>query len=375
MRRRAGRMLPGVVVLGAVFLAADPAAAADEIQTTVNPAAVTLRVGGSPVTVGITLTNTSAVPGNAGFTVTMPAELVAQGAQFNGATPTCQTAPTTITCPSVPVPAAANTAITVSIAPPAQSALTAGQSVAGTATVSGAFTTTAAGAIAATFTATLTGPVPTGVPSITGRVLDTEAKPVAGAVVTITDPTGKSRGVTSGETGAFTYTAATPADQFAPGVLTLVATKSGYTPTTVTRTGTVGIPLTDVDVPVTAEAAKSAVQRMETATGPEDGMSPMTTFLLIVGVLLLLGGGAAAFFLLRRDRDTDEGPARPTPRVYRSGAEPVPTSGPPAPAEDHTATQLLQAVQPRQEPAGQPRQTAARDRPGREPKPWDWLDD
>ncbi|GIG59954.1 hypothetical protein Lfu02_43260 [Longispora fulva] len=429
MRLLAGRMWPVVTTFCAVILTAAPAVAADEIAAAFSPTAVTIGVGGAPVTVALTLTNTSAAPGTAGFTISMPAELVAQGVQFTAAAAGCQAAPTVVTCPVIPVAAASNTAVTVSIAPPAQSALTSGQTVAGSLSAAGSFLTTAAGAITATVPVTLNGPVSTGIPSVTGRVLDLETKPVPGAVVTITDSAGKSRGVTSGDTGAFTYTAASVAEQFTAGTLTLVATKTGYTPVTVTRTATPGLAVSDVDISLTltAAAAPNAVQRIEKSpvAGAADGDdgSPMLTFAVILGVLLLGGGGACVYFLLRKGRDGDEGPARPTPTVYRSStpsapqrpdhatqilrtvpAEPAhapPSSAheptvrhPAAPTSEPTAVRhpaaalseptvvrnpssaLSEPTAVHNQPApGLNEPTALRKRPGREPKPWDWLDD
>ncbi|WP_412538189.1 carboxypeptidase regulatory-like domain-containing protein [Longispora sp. K20-0274] len=475
MRRMAGRMWPVVTTFCAVLLTAAPAVAADEISATFSPAAVTLGVGGAPVNVALTLTNTSPVPGTASLSISLPAELVAQGVQFAAAAAGCQATPTVVTCPAVPVPASSNAAVTVSLAAPAQSGLAAGQNVAGALTATGSFVTTTAGAIAATVPVTLNGPVNTGVPAVTGRVLDLDAKPVPGAVVTITDAAGKSRGVTSTDTGAFTYTAASAAEQFVAGTLTMVATKSGYTPTTVTRTGTPGLAVSDVDITVTltAAAAPNAVQKIEKspvagAAAKEDEGGPLLTILVIVGVLLLAGGGACVYFLLRKGRDGDEGPARPMPTVYRSSSpqpegatqllrtvpgspsapgsapgpggeatvrvqpgfqaeetvrvqpgthapagahgqagahEPTvrvqPGPGPHAPASaEHEPTVRVQPgpgahgqagaheptvrVQPglheptalRARPTAAPQeQIPARDRPGREPKPWDWLDD
>ncbi|MGY0231118.1 carboxypeptidase-like regulatory domain-containing protein [Longispora urticae] len=209
-----------------------------------------------------------------------------------------------------------------------------------------------------------------GILGVTGTVTDAAGAAVPGADVKATDSTGKVRGTTTNEQGA--YVIDVRSDPFKVGTISIQASKSGFAIGKLTRTGVADQPITNADLKLalsaspTASASPSAAASPSTApsaetssspqadakTGKGDGGTSLLTWLIIAfGILLIGGGGAAIYFLLRKGKDEDDGGvAPPTPTVY-GGPGGTPSR---RPAADDSPTMMHQGPLVVDDPYGDP---------------------
>ena len=137
-------------------------------------------------------------------------------------------------------------------------------------------------AASSTLTVTVLAPV-----VVTGTVIDASTgHPIPGAKVTITDKDGHTYTTTAGPDGSFTFTGS-PSAPITPGAVVVVASKSGFSTSTVTVVVVVGTP----QVLVLSLLPRSMAAGGLPDTG-NDASGPLAVGLLLVvgGVALVLGG-------------------------------------------------------------------------------------
>jgi hypothetical protein len=188
--------------------------------------------------------------------------------------------------------------------------------------------------------------------SISGTVTS-NAEPVDGAKLVLTDGEGGEHETETGGEGGYEFTG-DASDPIAPGDMTLVITKEGFEEKTEEFTVGEGsttfnrnVTLTKTQVEETSAAPTSAAATSAEAPSPvadegdEDGISGTLVFLIVIGALLVVGGIVGIVFLLRggkdEDKDKDDGesfaPDGPpdhkptaaqvgTPGVYQAGPAP-----------------------------------------------------
>ncbi|WP_030161783.1 carboxypeptidase-like regulatory domain-containing protein [Glycomyces sp. NRRL B-16210] len=189
--------------------------------------------------------------------------------------------------------------------------------------------------------------------NITGTVTS-DAEPVEGAKVVLTDAEGKNHETTTGGDGGFRFDGSSD-NPIAPGDMTIKVTKEGFEEASqdinVSSNSTFNANLTLRQVATeeatteapTTEAATTEAAPSPTEAADEGGISGTLVFLIIVGALLVIGGIVGIVFLLRGgkdDKDEDEeesfapdGPPDHTPTAAQVGSPGVYQAGP-APGSD-----------------------------------------
>ncbi|MEV6526296.1 carboxypeptidase regulatory-like domain-containing protein [Longispora sp. NPDC051575] len=261
-----------------------------------------------------------------------------------------------------------NKSFVVKVGPPAASNIPNGKSIAGKVEIS--FNPTTGSNVNKDIDVKLTGATQGGILGVTGTVTDAAGAAVTGADVKATDSTGKVRGTTTNEQGA--YVIDVRSDPFKVGTISIQVSKSGFAIGKLTRTGVADQPITNADVKLalsaspsasasaSASVAPSAAPSAEASSSPQadpktgkgDGGTSLLTWLIVAfGVLLIGGGGAAIFFLLRKGKDDDDsGAAPPTPTVY-GGPGGTPSR---RPAADDSPTMMHQGPLVVDDPYGDP---------------------
>ncbi|MCD0442120.1 carboxypeptidase regulatory-like domain-containing protein [Glycomyces sp. A-F 0318] len=181
---------------------------------------------------------------------------------------------------------------------------------------------------------------------ISGKVTS-NAEPVAGAKVVLTDGEGNDHETETGSDGGFEFSG----QGIVPGDMVITVTKDDYEETSQNINVAAGssfqanLTLAQVETEETTEAAttEAATSAAEESSPPPEeeggGISGTLVFLIVIGALLVVGGIVGIFFLLRggKDEDKDDGesfaPDGPpdhkptaaqvgTPGVYQAGPAP-----------------------------------------------------
>jgi hypothetical protein len=180
------------------------------------------------------------------------------------------------------------------------------------------------------------------VSTISGEVTS-NAEPVPGAELELTDGEGGEHEATTDDSGKYEFTGDT-SNPIAPGDMTLHITAEGFedkdeelTVNEGSQTYTLNVTLAKVQAAepstdaATSDAATSEAESSPAAKDDGGGMSGTLIFLIIIGALLVIGGIVGIFFLLRGGKDDkdDDGEtfASDTPPDHTPTAAQVGTPG------------------------------------------------
>ncbi|MEU6860248.1 carboxypeptidase regulatory-like domain-containing protein [Glycomyces sp. NPDC046736] len=200
---------------------------------------------------------------------------------------------------------------------------------------------------------TVNGAAAASMSSLSGQVTS-NAEPVEGAKIKLTDGDGRDHEQTTGGDGSFNFTG-DGSNPLVAGDMKMVITKDGYEDkteefnvpegsTTFTRTITLSeVKAEESSAPPTSAPPPTTEEEVAAPEPEESGVSGTLIFLIVVGALLVIGGIVGIVFLLRggkddKDEDDDDnfapdGPPDHQPTAAQVGSPGVYQAGP-APGSD-----------------------------------------